>query len=279
MAVCVPSGRGQHGHDGDRDGAGPHGEAAAGSNDRTSGSTALPARTARPGKRRRAASPSRRLPADHPPLAAVNRDASLFLRASPRLAGPQRRRRSRSLVLPDTAPSARHASADLAGFAASADPRRTASGGAPLPSNRWRSRLGRGRSGGTRSRRSRTQDRSTGGQTPRRTARHRSGGVDERRPQQDTSPACVLPGTVWGAAPGQNCQVPSGAVPSRNSASRPPACRETRRRRLNRPSTASTAIVAAAPDAAPAPVHAQGRKAPPTTIAATIGLKSVGQFK
>jgi hypothetical protein len=45
MAVCTPSGRGQHGRDGDRNGAGTGGEAATGSNDRTSGSGVI----ARPG--------------------------------------------------------------------------------------------------------------------------------------------------------------------------------------------------------------------------------------
>ena len=43
-------------------------------------------------------------------------------------------------------------------------------------------------------------------------ARHRRRGVDEPRPPQDTRPACVLSGTVWGAAPGQNGQVQLGAV-------------------------------------------------------------------
>jgi len=192
MAVCAPSGPGRHDRDGGRDGAGTHGGAAAGSNDRTSGSASLPARTARPGQRRRAASPSRRPPADHPSPAGVNRDASLFLRDRPRLAGQQRRPRNRSPVSPDTGPSARHACADLAGFAASADPRNATSGGARLRSNRRCSRPVRGRSSGKRRPRSRTGRTRTDGQTPRRTACHRCG-VDERRPRQDTSPACVLP--------------------------------------------------------------------------------------
>jgi hypothetical protein len=71
--ACTPSGPGQHGRDGERNGAGTLGEAAAGSNDRTSGSASWPAGAARPGKRRRAAPPSRRPPANHPPPAAVNR--------------------------------------------------------------------------------------------------------------------------------------------------------------------------------------------------------------
>ena len=56
---------------------------------------------------------------------------------------------------------------------------------------------------------------------PRRSDRHRRRGVDQPRPRQDTRPACVLPGTVWGAASGQNCQVRPGAVLTLNSASRP----------------------------------------------------------
>src|SRR5208283_4254293 len=115
--------------DGDRNGAGTRGEAATGSNDRTNGTASLPAGEARRGKRRRAASLSRRPPPDHPPPAVVNRDASLFLVAAP-----------------DTGPSWRHASADPAGFSASAGPLHAASGGAPVWRNRRRSRPARDRS-------------------------------------------------------------------------------------------------------------------------------------
>jgi len=38
----------------------------------------------------------------------------------------------------------------------------------------------------------------------------------------------VLPGTVWGAASGQNCQVGPGAVLTLNSASRPRSRRGAR---------------------------------------------------
>ena len=78
MGACTPSGPGQHDRDGEHNGAGTLGEVAAGSNDRTSGSASLPAGAARPGKRRCAAPPSHRPPADHSPPAAVNRDASLY---------------------------------------------------------------------------------------------------------------------------------------------------------------------------------------------------------
>ena len=101
---------------------------------------------------------------------------------------------------------------DLAGFAASAGPHRAASGGAPVRNNPRRSRSVRDRSRGKRSPDGRTARTQTDGQTLHRSARHRSCGVDERRPRQDTSPACVLPGTVWGAASGQNCQVQLDAV-------------------------------------------------------------------
>jgi hypothetical protein len=51
MAGVTPSGRGEHGRDGGRNGAGTGGEAATGSNDRTSGTASLPARAVRPGRR------------------------------------------------------------------------------------------------------------------------------------------------------------------------------------------------------------------------------------
>ena len=196
MAVCSPSGPGQHGRDGDRDGAGTHDEAATGSNDRTNGTASLPARAARPGRRRRAASPSRRPPTNHPSAVPVNRDASLFLAASPRPAFQRRRRRNLAPASPDTGPSGRHASAAPAGFADSVGPLRAASGGGPVRRNRRRSRSGRDRSSCTRRPRGRIPRKRTGGQTPGRSARHRRRGVDERRPRQDIRPACVLSGTV-----------------------------------------------------------------------------------
>ena len=183
---------------------------------------------ARPGKRRRAASPSRRPPPNHPSAVPVNRDASLFLAASPRLALQRRRRRNSGPASPDTGPSGRHASAAPAGFADSVGPLRAASGGGPVRRNRHRSRSARDRSSCTRRPRSRNTRTRTDGQTPGRSARHRRRGVDERRPPQDTRPACVLSGTVWGAAPGQNGQVQSGAVLTLNSGRRPPGCRGTR---------------------------------------------------
>jgi hypothetical protein len=231
MAICTPSGRGQHGRDGDRNGAGTRGEAATGSNDRTNGTASLPARVARPGRRRRAASPSRRPPPNHPSAVPVNRDASLFLAATPHLAFQRRRRRNFGRVRaasPDTGPSGRHASDAPAGFADSVVLLGAASGGAPVRSNRRRNRSARDRSSCTRRPRSRTTRIRTDGQTPGRSARHRRRGVDERRTPQDTRPACVLSGTVWGAAPGQNGQIQSGAVLTLNSVRRPPACRGTR---------------------------------------------------
>ena len=186
MAACTPSGPGQHDRDGEHNGAGTLGEVAAGSNDRTNGSASLPAGAARPGKRRCAAPPPRRSPANHPSLAAVNRDASLFLGA-----------------VPDTGPSGQHASAGRAGFAASVGPLRATSAGAPVWSNRRRSRSARDRSSRTRRPGSHTACTRTHGQTPG-SVRHRRRGIDQPRPRQDTRPACVLPGTVWGAAPEQN---------------------------------------------------------------------------
>lgn len=229
MAVCSPSGRGQHGRDGDHNGAGTRVEAAAGSNGRTSGSASLPARAAGPGKRRRAASPSRRPPTDHPSPAAVNRVASLFLAASPDQAVQRRGQRNLELASPDTGPSGRHASAAPAGFAASAGPLRAASGGVPVWRNRRRSRSARDHSSCTRRPRSRTARTRTDGQTPGRSGRHRRRGVDEPRLRQDTPPACVLSGTGWGAASRQNGQVQLGAVLTLNSGRPPPSCRGARR--------------------------------------------------
>jgi hypothetical protein len=203
MAACTPSGLGQHDRDGEHNGAGNLGEVAAGSNDRTCGSASLSAGAARPGKRRYAAPPPRRSPTNHPSLAAVNRDASLFL-----------------VAVPDTGPSGQHASADRAGFAASVGPLRATSAGAPVWSNHLRSRSARDRSSRTRRPGSRTAHTRTDAQTPG-SDHHRRRGVDQPRPRQDTRPACVLPGTVWGAASGQNCQVRPGAVLTLNSASRP----------------------------------------------------------
>jgi hypothetical protein len=224
MAVALPPDL-ANGRDGDRNGAGTHGEAATGSNDRTSGTASLPARMARRGRRRRAASSSRRPPADHPSAVPVNRDASLFLAASPHLAFGRPRRPNLESASPDTGPSGRHASDAPAGFADSVGPLRAAPGGVPVRHNRHRSRSARGHSSCTRQPRSRTTRTRTDGQTPERSARHRRRGVDERRPRQDTRPACVLSGTVWGAAPGQNCQIPLGAVLTLHSGGPPPCCR------------------------------------------------------
>src|SRR5208283_175201 len=99
---------------------------------------------------------------------------------------------------------------------------------------------------------SRTARTRTGGQTPGRSARHRRRGVDEPRPRQDTRPACVLPGTVWGAASGQNCQVQLGAVLTLNSDRRTPGCRGARCRGYPRSSNDTT-------DTASAPDHADTR--------------------
>ena len=271
MAACTPSGPGQHDRDGEHNGAGTLGEVAAGSNDRTSGSASLPAGAARPGKRRCAAPPSHRPPANHPPPAAVNRDASLFLGAAP-----------------DTGPSGQHAAADRAGFAASAGPLRATSDGAPVWNNRRRSRSARDRSSRTRRPGSHTARTRTDAQTPR-SDRHRRRGVDQPRPPQDTRPACVLPGTVWGAASGQNCQVGPGAVLTLNSASPPldrrgarclgypPRPRRHRIRFQSGPDQRSRR-----PRHARAERHHDARRTdtPETpTMINTVGLKSLGQFK
>jgi len=228
MAACTPSGPAQHGRDGDRNGAGTPGEAATGSNDRTNGTASLPDRVARPGRRRRAASPSRRPRPNHPAAVPVNRDASLFLAASPRQAFQRRRRRNFGPASLDTGPSGRHASAAPAGFADSVGRLRAGSGCGPVRRTRHRSRSARGHSNCTRPPRSHTTRTRTAGQTPGRSARHRRRGVDEPRPRRDTRPACVLSGTVWGAAPGQNRHVQSGAVLTLNSGRRPPGCRGAR---------------------------------------------------
>jgi hypothetical protein len=127
--------------------------------------------------------------------------------------------------LPDTGPSGRHACGDPVGFPASVGPLHAASDGAPVPSNHRCSRSARDRSSCTRRLGSRTARTRTGGQTPKRSAHHRRRGVDEHRLWQDTRPACVLPGTVWGAAPEQNCQVLFGAVLTLKSGRCQPACR------------------------------------------------------
>jgi hypothetical protein len=195
MGHCAPSGRGQHGCDGDRGGAGTPGEAAADRDDRTNGSASSLAGAVRLEMRRRARSPSRRSPPDHPPVAWVNHDASLFL----------------FFCAPAGGPSGRHASFCHQGSADSVRPRPEAPGDAPVRRNRCRSRSGRGRSGCKRPLRYRTSCKGTDGQTPARPVRRRRRGVDERLPWQDTRPAFV-PVTVWGTAPGQNFQVIVGAV-------------------------------------------------------------------
>ena len=289
---------GQHGRDGDRNGAGTRGEAATGSNDRTNGTASLPARVARPGRRRRAASPSRRPPPNHPSAVPVNRDASLFLAASPHLAFQRQRRRNFGrastrvrAASPDTGPSGRHASDAPAGFADSVALLGAASGGAPVRSNRRRSRSARDRSSCTRRPRSRTTRIRTDGQTPGRSARHRRRGVDERRPPQDTRPACVLSGTVWSAASEQNCQIQSGAVLTLNSARRPPACRRTRRR--SSPEAAATPSTShplpimptrgrckcRRPDTMTGSPRHSGAAGQPATIIGTVRRKSGGQLR
>ena len=193
MGHCAPSGRGQHGRDGDRDGAGTPGEAAADRDGRTNGSASSLAGAVRLEMRRRARSPSRRPPPDHPPAAGVNHDASLFFCAL--AAGP----------------SGRHASPGHDGSADIVCLPSGASGDAPVRRSRGRSRPARGRSGCKRPLRYRTSCKGTDGQTPARPVRRRRRGVDERLPWQDTRPAFV-PVTVWGTAPGQNFQVIVGAV-------------------------------------------------------------------
>jgi hypothetical protein len=100
------------------------------------------------------------------------------------------------VAAPDTGPSGQHASAGRAGFAASVDPLRATSAGAPVWSNRRCSRSARDRSSRTRRPGSRTARTRTDAQTPG-SGRHRRPGVDQPRPRQNTHPACVLPGTVW----------------------------------------------------------------------------------
>jgi hypothetical protein len=292
MAVALPPDLANTAADGDRNGAGTHGEAATGSNDRTSGTASLPARVVRRGRRRRTASPSRRPPPNHPSAVPVNRDASLFLAASPRLAFQRRRRRNFGPASPDTGPSGRHASAAPAGFADSVGPLRAASGGVPVRRNRHRSRSARGHSSCTRRPRSRTKRIRTDGQTPGRFARHRRRGIDERRPPQDTRPACVLSGTVWGAAPGQNGQVQSGAVLTLNSGRRPPGCRGTRcpgypprqqrhhRRRIrSRSCQRAGECKRRRPDTITGSPRHSGAAGQPATIIGTVRRKSGGQLR
>ena len=150
-------------------------------------------RTARPEKRRRARSPSRRPAADHPPATGVNRDASLFFCAT------------------ENGPSGRHASGGRDGSADSACRPRGASGDAPVRRSRCRSRSARGHSSCTRPPGSDTARTGTDGQPLAQPARRRRLGVDGRHPWQDTRPAFV-PSTVWGTASRQNCQVMVGAV-------------------------------------------------------------------
>ena len=209
MGHSAPSGRGQHGRDGDRDGAGTQSEAVADRDDRTNGSASSLAAAARPEMRRRARSPSRRPPADHPPATGVNHDASLFFCA------------------PACGPSGRHASPGHDGSSDSVCLPSGASGDAPVRHSHCRSRSARGRSGGTRPPRSNTARTGTDGQPPARPARHHRRSVDERRPRQDTRPAFV-PVTVWGTASRQNCQVEFGAVLALKSGRLPAACRGAR---------------------------------------------------
>ena len=209
MAHCAPSGRGQHGRDGDRDGAGTQSETPADRDDRTNGSASSLAGAARPEMRRRARSPSRRPPADHPPVAGVNHDASLFFCA------------------PACGPSGRHASPGHDGSSDSVCLPSGASGDAPVRRSRCRSRFARGRSGGTRPPGSNTARTEIDGQPPARPARRRRRGVDERHPWQDTRLAFV-PSTVWGTASRQNCQVEFGAVLALKSGRLPAACRGAR---------------------------------------------------
>ena len=132
MGHCAPSGRGQHGRDGDRGGAGTPGEAAADRDGRTNRSAPSLVGVAWPEMRRHARSPSRRPPADHPPAATVNRDASLYFCA------------------PAGGPSGSHASPGRNGSADSACLPPGASGDAPARHSRRNSRSARGRSGGIR---------------------------------------------------------------------------------------------------------------------------------
>ena len=62
---------------------------------------------------------------------------------------------------------------------------------------------------------------------PEHSARHHTRGV-ERNSRRDTRPACLLSGTVWGAASGQNCQVRFDGVLTFNSGRRPKGCRGAR---------------------------------------------------
>jgi len=164
MAACAPSGRAQHGRNGARDGAGTPADAAAGRDDRTNGITSLLAGAARPEKRRRARSPSRRPAADHPPAAGVNHDASLFFCAT------------------ESGPSGRHASSGRDGSAGSVCLHPGVSGDAPLRRSRCRSTSARGRSRCTRPPDSDTVRRGTNGQPRARSARPRRLGVDESHP-------------------------------------------------------------------------------------------------
>jgi hypothetical protein len=270
MGHCAPSGRGQHGRDGDRDGAGTPGEAATGRGDRTNGSASSLAGAARPEMRRRARSPSRQPPADHRPEAGVNRDASLFFCAPPA-----------------SAPSGRHASADRANSPGNAGRPHGHFGVVPARHSRRNSTSARGRSCCKRPLRSGTSCTGTDGRTPARSAHRRRRGVDERHHWQDTRPAFV-PVTVWGTASGQNCQVMVGAVLALNSGRVPAACRGARC--LGYPTkTVSAADPQQGSNAAAPRCHRRrhpGVGAAPdragsqqtATIVRIVGLKSVGHF-
>ena len=216
MGHCAPSGRGQHGRDGDRDGAGTPGEAATGRGDRTNGSASSLAGAARPEMRRRARSPSRQPPADHRPEAGVNLDASLFFCAPPA-----------------SGSSGRHASPDRVNSPGSAGRPHGHFDVVPARHSRRNSSSARGHSRCKRPLRSGTSCTGTDGQTPARSAHRRRRGVDERLHWQDTRPAFV-PVTVWGAASRQNCQVELGAVLALNSGRLPIDCRAARPRRRPR---------------------------------------------
>jgi len=182
---------------GDRDdaggGAGTPGGAAAGRSGRTSGSADRAAWLGRPGRPRRVWPSSRPAPTDHRSPVRVNRDASL------------------SVAAPANGPSGQRACGGRDGSPGSAARPAGRSAAGPLWHSLRRSRPDRGRSNCKRSPAGGTRRTGTDGLIAGRAPLCRKHSVDERYRWQDTRPACV-PGTMWGTAPMQNCQVARGAV-------------------------------------------------------------------
>ena len=123
---------------------------------------------------------------------------------------------------------------------------------------------------------------------------HRRRNVDEPRLRQDTRLACVLPGTMWGAAAEQNCQVQSGAVLTLNSGRCPPGRRSARgldypsRQQQRLPPKPHPLSIMSPPGRMPQP--RTGRRHTDTgsgvaerdnqqQLSGTVGMKSLGQLR